>query len=256
MFNLNEFPTFKVESAYDLPMKKNFSNPKLYTAGGDLNKRWYVYFSYRNLETGRLKRVTPFYGEANKYKTKENRLYVLSAYRKKILELLRIGYNPFEDNTELYQKHKELENLEETTTKNSEPKKEPQNLIVKDGYSNTTNQKTIKEAFEFALLIKKKIVRTRTYSGYASKTKLLQLFIKKNFPKIKHIDQLSKNIVVQFLNDVLQKTSARSRNNYRLELSSLMQTLEDNEIIVSNIVKKIPVLKAIPERNKTYSNET
>jgi len=31
----------------------------------------------------------------------------LTAYRKKILELLKQGYNPFEDNTELYKKEKE-----------------------------------------------------------------------------------------------------------------------------------------------------
>ena len=150
-------------------MKKNFSNPKLYTASGDLNKRWYVYFSYRNPKNGRLKRVTPFYGEAHKYKTKEDRLFVSSTYRKKILELLNKGFNPFENNTELYQKRKELENTGETTTKTSEPIKEPRNLIVEDQISTRTNQKTIKEAFEFSLLIKKKIVGTRTYSGYASK---------------------------------------------------------------------------------------
>lgn len=85
-------------------MNKNFSNPKIYTANGDLKKRWIVYFSFQNPETGRLKRVTPFYGNANKYKTKEDRLYVLSAYRKKLLELLKKGYNPFEDNTALFQK--------------------------------------------------------------------------------------------------------------------------------------------------------
>ncbi|MBT8318077.1 MAG: site-specific integrase, partial [Lutibacter sp.] len=98
---LNEFLIFEsaYDFAYDLLMKSNYSNPKIYTANGDLNKRWYVYFSYRNPKTGRLKRVTPFYGEAHKYKTKEDRLFVLSAYRKKILGLLKQGYNPFVDNT-------------------------------------------------------------------------------------------------------------------------------------------------------------
>ena len=237
-------------------MKKNYSNPKIYTANSDLKKRWYVYFSYRNPKTGRLKRITPFYGDANKYKTKEDRLFVLSAYRKKILELLKKGYNPFEDNTELYQKHKELEDAKTVATKNAESDKNSKSLVAENVLSVATNQKTVEEAFEFALLIKKKIVGTRTYSGYASKTKALQLFINKNYPEVAHINELTKNMVVQFLNDVLQRTSARSRNNYRLELSSLMQTLEDNEIISSNIVKKIPVLKAIPERNKTYTNET
>lgn len=85
--------------------------------------------------------------------------------------------------------------------------------------------------------------------------KLLQQFIEKQYPDVKYMDQITKNMVVQFLNGVLQRTSARSRNNYRIDLSSLFQVLEDNEIINTNLIKKIPVLKAIPERNKTYTNE-
>ncbi len=119
-----------------------------------------------------------------------------------------------------------------------------------------TNEKTVKEALEFALLLKKNIVASSTYNAYKGKANALQEFISKNYPGITHIHLLTKNIMVQFLNDVLQRTSPRNRNNYRLELSSLFQTLEDNEIIVSNFLKKIPTLKAIPERNKTYTKET
>ena len=43
MSNLNDILTFSIENAYDLSMKKNYSPPKLYTANGDLKKRWYVY---------------------------------------------------------------------------------------------------------------------------------------------------------------------------------------------------------------------
>lgn len=32
---------------HDLSTKPNFSVPKIYTAKGDLSKRWYVYFSFR-----------------------------------------------------------------------------------------------------------------------------------------------------------------------------------------------------------------
>jgi hypothetical protein len=52
MLNLNELLTFEsenaYESAYDLPVRRNFSNPKIYPANGDLKKRWYLYFSYRD----------------------------------------------------------------------------------------------------------------------------------------------------------------------------------------------------------------
>lgn len=75
----------------------------------------YVYFSFINSKTGSLKRVTPFYGEAKKPKTKEDRLFLLSFYRNKILELLKQDYNPFEENTELHQKNKELETNKKVT---------------------------------------------------------------------------------------------------------------------------------------------
>ncbi|SNR51425.1 hypothetical protein SAMN06265371_104176 [Lutibacter agarilyticus] len=129
MPNLNELLTFNVKSAYDFPMNKNFSNPKIYTANGDLKKRWYVYFSFQNPETGKLKRVTPFYGKANKYKTKEDRLYVLSAYRKKLLELLKKGYNPFENNTALFQKQHEAEHPKVVSIEKQEAAIKTQNQL-------------------------------------------------------------------------------------------------------------------------------
>ncbi len=75
------------------------------------------------------------------------------------------------------------------------------------------------------------------------------------YPELKSIKALNKKIVTGFLNAILDKTSPRNRNNYRTDLSSIMQVLEDNDIIDVNFVKKIPVLKAIPERNKTYTQE-
>jgi integrase len=252
MSNLKDFLTFEYESAYDfaydLTVKKNYSIPKIYTASGDLKKRWYVYFSYRNPKTGRLKRITPFYGEAHKYKSKEDRLFVLSAYRKKILELLKAGFNPFDENDGLYQKRKE---------KKIAPSN---NLLVENKSMEIENkvknhQKTIKEAFEFALQIKKKMISVRTHKSYTSRVKMLEQYVEKQYPDIKYINELSKNVLVQFLNDTLQRTSARSRNNCRIDLGSLLQVMEDNEIIDINFIKKIPVLKAIPERNKTYTNE-
>ena len=93
MLNFNEILTFDSKNAYDfaydLSMRKNFSTPKIYTANGDLKKRWYVYFSFRNPETGKLKRITPFYGDANKHKTKSDRMFVLLVYKHKIEELLK-----------------------------------------------------------------------------------------------------------------------------------------------------------------------
>ncbi|WP_053977301.1 tyrosine-type recombinase/integrase [Mangrovimonas xylaniphaga] len=247
------------ETAYDLSQKKNFSNPKIYTAKGDISKRWYVYFSFRDPKSGKLKRITPFYGETNKYKTKEERLEVLTIYRKTILKLLKKGYNPFADNTELYQK---LNGKKEEETN-------PPAKIVVDNTPKTEEvsyetevpevevpQTSLREAFDFSLNMKRKLLSKTTVKGYEGRVDTFLKWVENNAPEVKNIEQLNKKVVSAFLNDMLTNTSARNRNNYRTDLSSLVQVLEDNDIIESNFIKKITVLKSTPERNKTYSNET
>ena len=103
MFNSNTILTFEYQNQhvfeYDFLVKKNFFSSKIYLANGNLSKRWYVYFSYRNPETGKLKRLAPIYGAVNSNKTKEARLSILVAYRKSLLKFLNQGYNPSGDNS-------------------------------------------------------------------------------------------------------------------------------------------------------------
>lgn len=222
---------------HDLQMKKNFSNPKIYTGHGDLSKRWYVYFSFRNPETRKLQRMKNIYGKVNNYKTKEERLFTLSMYRKKLVQLLKRGYDPFGDNSALYKK----ETVPEEKIKS---KKQADQKAM-----------TLQEGFDFALQLKEKMITASTKRGYTSRVNKFLDWMKINQPELKTIDQLTKGVVMEFLNSVLTATSARNRNNYRVDLGSLFQTLEDNEKVSVNFIKKIPVLKTNPERNKTYTNE-
>lgn len=252
MHTIKQFLTFaydnEYESAYDLTQKRLFSNPKIYTANGDLKKRWYVYFSYRDPKTEKLKRITPFYGNANSYKTKEQRMEILIVYRKVLLRLLKQGYNPFADNAELYHKLNQKE-----TAKESKPPKEAKAIISTK--EEETPSMDIREAFDFGLKLKAQMVSERTIKDYENKIKNLLKWLAVSHPNIKTIKSLDKKVLTAFLNDILIKTSARNRNNYRTDLSSVMQVLEDNDIINQNIIKKIPVLKSIPLRNKTYTND-
>jgi len=175
-------------------------------------------------------------------------LFVLSAYRKKILGLLRQGYDPFINNTELYKTQKEKEKSKTVETVAHQDVEEKVITAVVTG-------KSITEAFDFALNLKKKLVNQVTLKAYKSRANSLQQFVEKNYPDVKYIDQLTKGMVVQFLNNTLDKSSPRTRNNCRIEISSLMQVLEENEIITINFVKHIPVLKSAPERHKTYSKQ-
>ena len=238
---INEMLIFDSENEHvfehDLQMKKNFSNPKIYTCKGDLSKRWYVYFSFRNPKTGKLQRMKNIYGKVNNYKTKEDRMFALSMYRKKLLQLLNRGYNPFEDNSALYKK----ETVPEQKAKEVETSRQ--------------ERMTLHRGFEFAMELKEKMITTSTKRGYQSRINKFLDWMKLKHSDVIYIDQLTKGQVIEFLNNVLKDTSARNRNNYRVDLGSLFQTLEDNEKVAHNFIKKIAVLKTNPERNKTYTNE-
>lgn len=260
MSKFTDFITFENQNAYDFAyvfeMKKNFSTPKIYTANGNLAKRWYVYFSFRDPNTGKLKRVTPIYGIANKYKTKEERLSILVVYRKKVLELLNRGYNPFEDNNDLYQK--EYENK----TSSIETKKEDttQGVIATERIKESSKpieqiepQMTIGEALNFAIHLKQKLVSKSTVQNYTSRLNKFVKWMGENHPESKDINQVTKKHVITFLNSLLETSKARNRNNYRTDLSTLFQTLVDNEIIAINFIKKIPTLKSKPNRHQTFS---
>ncbi|WP_091893900.1 hypothetical protein [Polaribacter sp. KT25b] len=55
--------TTKIEHdlEHDSKILAPFSSPKFYTAKGDLSKRWYIYFSFRNPKKGKLERMENVY---------------------------------------------------------------------------------------------------------------------------------------------------------------------------------------------------
>lgn len=228
VFLLNEY-----RNAYVLKTKKNYSEPKIYDANGDLTKRWYVYFSFRNPSTGLLEKQTPIYGGANTYRTKQERYEVLNTYRKSLLKLLEDGVSPYED------KESALEIIVEKPSLQTTPSK-------------TEDSIAIGEAFAMALKIKQSVLSKTSFPSFSSNVKRFEKWLLAN--GITGIEAITKKTVIDYLNEVLENTSPRTRNNTRIDLGSLFQTLEDNEIIKENFIRKINVLKATPERNKTYTN--
>lgn len=244
---------------HDLHLKKQYSTPKIYTANKDLSKRWYVYFSFRNPKTGKLERMKNIYGKANSYKTKEDRLAVLSTYRRVLIKLLNEGFNPHEDNSELINNKKELKGV--VSASGSDEK--GQTEIKEEKVNNTEipmiskvdneNEMTISEALKFGLNLKEKTLRISSFRSFSNRIKRFETWMKENNPNVHFVSTISKKHVIQFLNEMLTSSSSRNRNNFRVDLSSMFQLLYDNEIISSNFVKQIPVLKTTPKRNKSFS---
>ena len=209
-------------SAHVLSLKKKYSTPNIYDANGDLSKRWYVYYSFRNPETDKLERQTHIYAGVNKFKTLRERKNAIKILAQAVENILESGYNPYED---------------EEIVSTSEEKKY-----------------TIEDAITFSLELKKNTLKENSFRDYRVRIKSFEKWLYANGFENRTINSVDKKTIVTFLNSVLSTTSAKNRNNTRAILSMFFQSLEDNDIIPDNFVKKINVLKSNPERNKTYSS--
>lgn len=253
------------DTVHDLPMKTNYSEPKIFTGKVDvskwnklskeeqnsaISKSWHVYYSFRNPQTGMLERQTNVKLDSNRIKTAKERFEYLKTVQQNLSILLKKGYTPFQDNTQLndkyFKKTDVVQNIEVTS-----PQKE--NVVVST-LDVVEKEQTIREAFEFGLKNKISVLGKVSYANYQGRIKRFLTWLDSNEIKSKSgISTLNKKVLNDYLNSVLEKSGATNRNNTRADLSSLIQLLVDNDIMTINYVKSISILKSTPERNKTYS---
>lgn len=260
-----------INQSKNLLKQKDFTAPKIFTGGVNillwnqlsetekakaLSKSWYIYYSFRDAETGKLKRMPNIKGNVNKLKTKKERVEYLNAMSVALEFLLEKGFNPNTNNNieELLNK-KQSEASKGNNTSIAIPKENiaipSKTIAIPQENIAIPETLTIREAFDFALNLKKSTIRDTSYKNFELRVRKFRKSLDENKP----ITFITKKVINDYLNDVLVNSSARNRNNTRADLSSLFQVLEDNEIIADNVVKKINVLKSNPERNKTYTSE-
>ncbi len=254
-------------SVHDLPMKTNYSEPKIFTGGVEfsqwnklskqeqneaISKDWYVYYSIRNPKTEKLVRQPNIKQEANRIKTAKERFQYLKTVQQDLSILLKKGYSPYTDNTELtnkYYKKTNISNKPEIST----PEKE---IVVENTVIVIKKEPTIRETFEFGLKNKISVLGKASYTNYQGRIKRFLAWLDNNDIKSSSgISALNKKIFNDYLNSVLEKSGPTNRNNTRGDLSSLVQLLVDNDYMTSNYIKSISILKSKPERNKTYSSK-
>jgi len=253
---VNDFPS---KSIHLLTMRRNYSEPKIYTGGVDisqwnkltngqkreaLKKDWFVYYSFRNPKTGKLKRMPYVKAGANRYNTKEERYEFLKTIKNALIFLLDKGLNPYEDN-DLKALNEKLEEKPKTRKTSSveiqganDPKEKPE-----------SKELSIEQAVEFVLKIKKKMLAETIFRNFENRIRKFA----SNFDTKQPISIIDKKAINDYLNEVLMINTARTRNNHRTDLSSFFQILEDNDVVATNFIKKIPVLKTKAEKNKTYT---
>ena len=156
---------------------------------------------------------------------------VLVTYRKVLLRLLKQGYDSYSHKLELHQSLLTKNNVAVASVSTEKDHKKsdpiPEKTIM-----------TVQEGFDFRIKLKEKIVNQTSKRGYENKLKIFLEWLSVNHPEIKFISELKKKLIVEFLNDVLNRNSARTRNNYKTDLSSIIQVLVENEIIEQNFIRK------------------
>ena len=253
------------QNAHLLTLKK-YTEPKIYTGGVNvslwnklpkekqneaLSKDWYIYYKFIDKTTGKLKRMPNIKAGVNRYKTKEERIKILIQLRDNLEYILEKGLTPYEDN--------DISEFETNKTNVEQPKL----VVVKDIEEPIKSVKptkqvepeeavmSIKEGFEFALKIKKGHLNETSFKNLEGRIKRFL----KSFDESQPITSITRKTTNQLLNDILENSSSRNRNNTRIDLSSIFEVLASNEIIPDNFIKKINVIKSKPERNKTYTPE-
>jgi integrase len=198
--------------------------------------------------TGKLKRMPNIKGGCNRYKTKKDRIKILSQLRDALEYLLEKGLNPYQEaNTELLVVNKPNPSKTQTTTEQPKEKEIVTLEIVKA--EPVEQVLSIKDAFDYALKVKKKSLNPTSYLNFAGRINRFKKALDQNAP----ITSLTRKQTNEYLNSILESTSARNRNNTRIDLSSLFEVLTNDEIIPENFIKRINTLKTKPERNKTYT---
>lgn len=219
MQNIRDFLNVEHDSEHDLKIvKRQYSHPEIYHGGDsyDLSKRWYIYYSYRNPYTGRMVRQPNIYIPNQKQKGFKERFRELKMIQRNMLILLKKGFSPY--------LHPE-----------------------------TKEKYTVKSALEWAMELKRKTLTENTGNDYAQKLSQFLKYLDREGLDYIPIDEFKRKPILEYLNEVLQKNTAKTRNNHRIVLSSLFSVLKANDYILENPVEGIGVEKTKSVRHKTYS---
>jgi integrase len=188
-----------------------------------LSKYWYIRYSYRNPATGVLVKQPHIKQGLNRYKTFSERMEFLKAFRKGMVSAFDKGITPYTINTV------------------DEPKKDTQ---------------SIGEAINYALQIKTGTVAERTANEYALRCGAFKKWLKSRGLINKDVRAIDRKIVSDYLDHVLLKTSARTRNNVRADLSAIFTVLANKFIIDSNFIKNdLPKLRTKSKTDRRFTTE-
>jgi len=218
-----------------LKMSKNHAI-KFYTGGVDvkkwssltpnekkeaLRKSWYVRWYFLNPKTNKLERQVNIKSGVNRLSKMTDRIKRLKKIKNHVKKAIKDGYSPFEKINDNFETEKKYINIKDALKKAHD-------------HSNLTVSKVTSNDYFYA------------------KEQFLKFIGSTN--QLKDIKEVNKTTILKFLNQKLEKTSARTRNNYKSSLSALFTVLENKlNLIERNFIKDISNEKTKVKTDRTFT---
>ena len=202
---------------------KQYSEPKINICNGDLKKAWFVSYSYRNPETGKMVAFQDrggSIGGVNRFKTKTERINALNELRKVISNSLKEGFNPF------------APTVVQTTSE---------------------EELSVLRAFEIMETTLKGKLSTNSWSATKSRLNRFKTHLGKAHLHHAPVKSISQNICSDFLTHL--KVGAVTHNNYLADLRSAFKVLEVKEFIVKNPFRNLEPKDAEKRKNTPFTKE-
>jgi len=221
-------------------IKKKYSEPKLYIPTVPKNgkkvpsvapgKRWYVWFLWRNPETGNLDIKKKVYKNINLLKTTKERKNFGKALIKATGIALDKGWNPFGNNNS----------------------KKPEQTSM-----------SLEKAMDYALQLRSVNKKESTIADYSVRLGFFKSWAKKQgylYLPIHKFDlymfyQYYDFLLLEYKTDKKKPLSNASIENHKRLLSSLFTQLKNKRIIDHNFIKDIPKLDIDPQQNTPFTNK-
>jgi integrase len=182
------------------------------------------------------------------------------------MDVLEAGYNPYvKDNSHVKRKLmgqtpevivEKPKPVKKVIKVNSKPIKTKKEVEVISQPIKEEVIVSLEEAKKLVLDTKERVLSMSSFPQFRSRINRFYKWLYENdFKETDDIKSINKKTVIQYLNTVLQDSSARNRNNTRNDINAFIETLIDNDVLQENFVARLKKLKSTPKRNKSYNSE-
>jgi integrase len=209
--------------------------PQVNTCGGDLEKKWFVYFSYKDPRNGEMKRFKIYEG-LHKIKEFKKRQAAAEKLCADLTEKIRNGWNPFlDDEKSVYE-----DQLQYNAIARVYGKRRASNKTVRY-YSSLFLNDAIKEA----------ILEPETLRTYTSKLRTFDLWLESRDLHGDDISCISNQVVIDFFRFMIdeRKLSGNSIKKYRQILRNMFEFARKQKALVNNPVYDIPDCRRVNDQS-------